>query len=147
MPGTVASGRHKIPVKLHEVRGTYRKSRHSKAAQVTVGPPARPGVATDWRPTPQEYDGLSPKAKQLLDAALRLYRLDEVEGQQALLALRSLTMVEAMEAEVREWTVAKHSVDGAGVEHLEEKPHPLLPAIARERRLFLSAWSALRLGR
>lgn len=108
-----------------------------------------PIPAPDWQPTKAERQALGPQARLLLDSLLRLYRLDDVEGRAALLALRSLSMVEAMEARVAQegWTFERVTVDGAGVEHREEKPHPLLPAIARERRLFISQWAALRLGR
>lgn len=146
MPGTVGSGgRNRLSVEQHVFRGTFKPSRHGR--QTPPAPAPRPGVSSDWQPSPADLEALRPQARLLLEATLRLYRLDACEGQQALLALRSLTHVEAMEAEVTAWTYEKVTIDGAGQEHREQKAHPLLPAIARERRLFLSAWTALRLGR
>lgn len=149
MPGMKGrtGGSNKLSVEQHVIRGTFRPSRHGSDGQAPAGPAPRPGVVSDWRPRIAERGALGPRSRDLLEATLRLYRLDEVEGRAALLALRSLSMVEAMEAEVTAWTFEKLTVDGSGQEHRESKAHPLLPAIARERRLFISQWAALRLGR
>ena len=144
MPGTPgrSGGHNRLSVDQHVLRGTFKAARHGAAAAAA----ARPGVM-DWRPTDAEMEALGPQSQLLLQATLRLYSLDDAEGQLCLQALKSLTWVEYMEAEVTAWTYERVTVDGAGQEHREQKPHPLLPAIARERRLFLSAWAGLRLGR
>jgi hypothetical protein len=97
---------------------------------------ARPLPTEAWGPTDEELAALGVQSRLLLAATLSLYRLNDHEGRQALLALRSLTAVEQMECEVARDGL---QVDGAA--------HPLLTAIARERRLYLSAWAALRLDR
>src|SRR5688572_13593867 len=106
MPGTPASGgRNRRSVQQHVIRGTFRPARHGSGELGASGPALRPGVLSDWRPTAAERAELGEQAQALLDATLRLYRLDDVEGKQALLALRSLTMVESMEADVTTWTI------------------------------------------
>ena len=133
------SGRRRKSLELHALHGT----KPSYAATNLAGMPA-----ADWRPSADDWRHLGPQSKMLLEAVLRLYTLDESEGRQALLALRSLSHVEAMEAEVaNQWTHERITIDGSGQEHRERKAHALLPAIARERRLFLSAWTTLRLDR
>lgn len=128
------AGRPRKPLAQHHLAGTWRVSRHGPRP-LTAGPLVLPmPIAEDWHPTPQELAGLGDQGRRLLAATVRLYRLTELDGRQALLALRSLTLVEQMEAQV-----AAEGTQVAG------EAHPLLPAIARERRLFLSAWSTLRL--
>ena len=122
------SGRPRKSVALHRLHGTYKPSRHGEREASTAAVLAMPlpSAATDWQPSPADWAALSPRARDWLEATLSVYVLNAVEGRQTLEACRVLTRVEALEAEP--------GMAAAG-------------AVARERRLFLSMWEALRLER
>jgi hypothetical protein len=96
-----------------------------------------PVPTAEWRPTDAERADLGPRAIDWLDAALGLYQFDLVEGQRLMASLRTLTRIEAIE----------DAIGTAGVADAAGAPHALLPALAREQRIFLSQWAALQLGR
>jgi hypothetical protein len=129
-----SGGHNKLSLARHVAAGTYRKDRHGPLPANVL---PMPMAAQDWRPSPTEIRGLGPQAVALLEATLAAYQLSPIEGVHVLVALRALTRLEALEAELaRDGTVSR---DGA--------PSPYLAAIARERRSFEMAWAVLRLER
>ena len=119
------SGRKRKSVQLHRLAGTYRADRHAdrQPGGVLLAMPVAAN-ASDWRPTDIETAALSPRAQIWLQAVLQIYQLSGVEGQALLECLRVLSRVEALESE-----------DGMSA----------AAALVRERKLFLSMWTALRL--
>lgn len=117
------SGRKPKSLALHRLHGTLRRDRHGEAATAAAVLPM-PRTATEWRPSEAEVTALSPLAQTWLTATLNLYVLNAVEGQQVLECLRVLSRIDVLEQ--TEGMVA------AG-------------ALVRERKLFLSMWTALRL--
>jgi hypothetical protein len=95
-----------------------------------------PVSESDWRPTDADVEGLGERARDWLDATLRTYKLDDVEGRQVLAAMRVLTRVEALEV----------AIEAEGVTTDEGAPNRLLMALAREQRQFVALWGLLRLG-
>lgn len=124
------AGRPRKPLAEHVLNQTYRADRHGPLPANVVPMPMHSG----WHPAPSEVKRLGARARDWLAAILRLYQLDELEGRRLLEALRSLTRIEAME----------RSVERLGV-MVKGDPHPLLAALAREQRVFLTHWTALRL--
>jgi hypothetical protein len=104
----------------HILAGTFRESRHGAAAAAVLSMPS------DWRPSQAQIAVLGPRARMWLDAALGLYRFDALEGERLLEALRVMTRIEVLEA--------TDGMDSAA-------------ALVRERKLFLSMWAALEIGR
>jgi hypothetical protein len=73
--------------------GTWNVTRHGPRPNV-LPMPSLP--VPDWQPSPAEYDGLGPQARQLLDATLNAYSFDAVEGRLLLLAIRTRSRIEAL---------------------------------------------------
>ncbi len=131
------AGRKRKPMAKHWLDGTWRPDRHGPRPTGNLAVLPAPAPAGDWRPTEQDRAGLGPRACALLDAVIGKWQFDMVEGAQLMLAMRSLSRLEAMEDALAHVGV----VDPTG------EPSPLLGALAREGRLFLSLWAALQLDR
>jgi len=127
----VGAGRPRKPVSQHLLEGTFRVDRHGARPTNVVPLPVQ---APDWQPEESDVDVLAPQARRWLANVLAFYQLSPIEGEVLLLALRSMTRLEQMEAAVATEGV---TTDGG--------PHPLLAALAREARVFLTLWQALRL--
>jgi len=83
-----------------------------------------PGPVEDWQPSEADLRELTPRGRDWLHATLAVYRLNGLEGLRVMEACRVLSRVEVLESEPGMTTAA---------------------ALARERRLFVSMWDALRL--
>jgi hypothetical protein len=128
------SGRPRKALSRHLIAGSFRTDRHGpRPAAGTVL--AMPLPSEDWRPSPEDEAALGPRARRWLTSTVALYRLTSIEGEQVLLAMRSLDRLAQLEATFA--TAGVTSVD-AGT---------LLTAISREARTFQSAWAAVRLER
>ena len=124
------AGRPAKPVELHRLQGTFRPSRHGHLAAA-----ARRPAEFGWSPTAADRAELGARALDWLDAVVTLYRLDAIEGRLLMAALRSLTRVGQLEARI--------AADGVA----PDGPHPLLAALCREQRQFLSLWAHVGLGK
>ena len=125
------SGRRRKPVEIHQLQGTYRRDRHGALPANVVTMPV-----AGWSPSAEDVESLGGLAQDWLAGTLRLFQLDELEGQRAMEGMRVLTRIELMEAEI---TATGLLVDGSA--------HPLLSKLNQERRLFASLWADLRLGK
>ena len=82
----------------------------------------------DWHPAGSDLEGLGERARCWLDATLRLYRLNDVEGQALLLAMRSLdrlnrleeAVAERIDRQVRKFAPDQQDQLRAGLELLEQ---------------------------
>jgi hypothetical protein len=128
------SGRKPKSPEHHLLTGSWRVGRHGPRPSANVVP--MPESSPDWRPTLDDRAGLGPRALGWLDTTLGLYAVDDLEGRRLLAALRTLTRIEALE----------HAIATA-VANSSGEPNPLLAALAREQRVFLSQWATLELGR
>ena len=117
------AGRPRKGLALHQIEGTIRPARHGNVLAMP-----RPDSGADWWPADADVQALWPRSQEWLEATLHLYRLSAVEGGMVLLAMRSLTRCEQLEA-----AIADVGVANAG---------GLLGALARESRIFLAAWAA-----
>jgi len=126
------SGRKPKPVAVHLLNGTYRPSRHGPYPVPIQGVPV---PMPEWLPNMADREGLSARARQLLEDLLTVYRFDAIEGPRLLSAIRSFSRLDQLEAAV---TVGGVMCDGAAT--------PLLVALGRETRTFQALWSALHLG-
>lgn len=129
-----SGGHNRKSVATHLVQGTYKPTRHGPLP-AAVHP--FPSAATpDWHPKASDVKALSARGRDWLAAAIAEFAFSAVEGQRLLEALRTLSRVELLEAAV--------AVEGITT---EGAPHPLLGALAREKKVFLAEWAALRLER
>ena len=131
------AGRKRKPIRELLLTGRYRADRHGARPAPGSNVLTMPAAGVDWWPAPADVDALAPHARSLLDATLSLYRLSAIEGEQVLLALRTLSRCEQLEAAIAELGIT----DGSG------KPLPLLSALSRESRAFLSLWQAIQFER
>ena len=128
------AGRKPKSLSLHRLQGTYRKDRHGELAAAVPHPAyVSAGSAAvvlqmpassdaDWRPDDTELAALSPRSLSWLEATLRLYRLNALEGQRLLECLRVLTRIEVLEA--------TEGMAAAG-------------QVVQHRKLLVSMWAAL----
>ena len=117
------AGRPALRVSTHLLQGSYRPGRHGpRLGTVGALATAAPEPAA-WMPSPADVEALGERARRWLAAVLRTHIVGELDGLRLLLALGTLSRIEALEA------------GGPSAE------------LVRERKLFLAEWSSLQLER